>query len=201
MLNKEYWNNSYLQNKTGWDIGYCSPPLQAYFRQIENKKLDILVPGAGNAYEVEFLYQAGFQQVYLLDFAEKAIKNFHEKNPYFPENQLLNEDFFHHQRQYDLIVELAFLSTFPKKHREKYVKKMHRLLKTGGKLVGVIFNHEFDFEGPPYGGTNEEYHRLFSKYFDIIYLETAHNSIKPRATRESFILLKKRPIFVGEPIF
>ena len=53
---KNYWTNRYSKAKTGWDIGYPSTPLKTYFDQLENKDLRILIPGAGNAYEAEYLF-------------------------------------------------------------------------------------------------------------------------------------------------
>ena len=32
-LNKEYWENKYDQDDTGWDIGSISTPLKAYIDQ------------------------------------------------------------------------------------------------------------------------------------------------------------------------
>jgi thiopurine S-methyltransferase len=69
---------------------------------------------------------------------------------------------------------------------------MYQLLKSGGKLIGLLFNHEFRFEGPPFGGTQDEYKVLFEPFFKIKKMEIAHNSIKPRAGRELFIILQKK---------
>ena len=54
--NKTYWDDKYADNKTGWDIGYISSPLKSYIDQIKNKEISILIPGAGNAYEAEYLF-------------------------------------------------------------------------------------------------------------------------------------------------
>lgn len=57
--------------------------------------------------------------------------------------------------------------------------------------MGLLFNHEFGKDHPPYGGTKEEYLEYFNPFFQIMTFSTAHNSIKPRAGRELFINLKK----------
>lgn len=77
------------------------------------------------------------------------------------------------------------------KSRESYVSKMFDLLNPGGKLVGLLFNHEFGHNFPPFGGTQQEYQKLFEPKFITQKMEIAYNSIKPRAGRELFILLKK----------
>jgi methyl halide transferase len=55
-LDKDFWNNKYIENNTGWDLENVSPPIAAYFDQVENKALKILIPGAGNSHEAEYLF-------------------------------------------------------------------------------------------------------------------------------------------------
>ncbi|MDP2721193.1 MAG: hypothetical protein Q8O72_00435 [Bacteroidales bacterium] len=88
-------------------------------------------------------------------------------------------------------MEQTFFCSLKREHRASYVSKMASLLKPGGKLAGLLFNHEFAFEGPPYGGSSEEYQQLFQPYFEIIHFEKAKNSIKPRMNREHFVLMRK----------
>lgn len=188
----EFWNNLYKSGSTGWDIGYIATPIKEYFSQLTRKNYQILVPGAGNGYDVGYLYQQGFSNVFLLDFAQEAINNFKKSFLYFPESQIICGDFFKHHGQYDFIIELTFLSSLNPDLRNKYVEKMSELLKPGGKLIGLLFNHHFNSEFPPFGGTLEEYSKLFSKYFVINRMELAYNSIKPRLGRELFINLSKK---------
>ena len=56
-MNKEYWEGRYQSNETGWDVGKITTPLKDYIDQIENKELKILIPGAGNGYEFDYLIQ------------------------------------------------------------------------------------------------------------------------------------------------
>lgn len=37
MMNKEYWEQRYTNQETGWDIGSSSTPLKEYIEQLENK--------------------------------------------------------------------------------------------------------------------------------------------------------------------
>ena len=188
----EYWNRFYNEGKLGWDIGYVSTPLKEYFDQINNKSIKILVPGAGSGWEAEYLFKSGFENVYLLDFSPKAITLFKKRFPGFPESQILLEDFFEHQQNYDLIVEQTFFSSLPRNFRPRYVEHMYNLLNPGGKLVGLLFNHEFPFDNPPFGGTPEEYKKLFEKKFEFVFFDTATNSIKPRRGRELFLLMLRK---------
>lgn len=186
-LNKDVWNERYLNADIGWDIGCVSTPLKEYFDQLENKELKILIPGCGNAYEAEYLFQQGFKSVFLIDWAQQALDDFHNRIPEFPKEQLICADFFEHDSQYDLIIEQTFFCAINPKLRENYVLKVKSLLKDRGKLVGLLFNDKLYSNRPPFGGSRNEYKSLFEKHFKNLYLEKAYNSIAPRKGRELFI--------------
>jgi SAM-dependent methyltransferase len=191
-FSKEYWNNKYSRGNSGWDAGSITTPLKDYFDQISDKNIKILIPGAGNAWEAEYLYLNGFTNVFLLDFAEESIRNFQKRCPDFPNENILNQDFFDHKEKYDLIVEQTFFSSFHPSLREKLISQISNLLKEKGKYMGLIFNHEFNFQGPPFGGFVDEYRTLFQPYFNFHVFETAFNSIKPRKERELFFIVIKK---------
>lgn len=192
-LNDEFWNNRYKTNDFGWDIGDVSEPLRKYIEQLENKELKILIPGAGNAYEAEFLFNNGFKNVYVLDFAEAPLKNIKKRLPEFPDNQLIQQDFFKHKGQYDLIIEQTFFCAIDPMLRSKYVQHMRELLAPNGKLVGLMFNDVLNTDKPPFGGNKDEYQKLFSGTFDIKKMEPCYNSIKPREGRELFVMMQCKP--------
>lgn len=191
-LSKDYWDNRYSTNDTGWDIGYISTPLKHYIDQLEDKSIRILIPGGGNAYEAEYLWQQGFKNTFLLDISPLPLDNFSKRVPSFPKTHLLCEDFFQHKAQYDLVLEQTFFCAIDPSLRSSYAKQMHDLLKTGGKLVGLLFDDKLNNDKPPFGGTKEEYIGYFKPYFDLRVFETAYNSITPRMGRELFIILVKR---------
>ncbi|WP_408648384.1 class I SAM-dependent methyltransferase [Tenacibaculum retecalamus] len=74
-LSANFWGKKYTSNKIGWDLGIVSPPLKAYFDQLENKELKILIPGGGNSYEAEYLFKTGFKNVYVVDISNKPLSN------------------------------------------------------------------------------------------------------------------------------
>lgn len=190
-LDKAYWNSRYKTNEIGWDTGSITPPIQNYIDQLTNKDIKVMIPGAGNAYEAEYLFEKGFKSTYILDIAEEAINSFSLRVPRFPKEQMICQDFFKHSGQYDLILEQTFFCALNPKLRPNYVEKMHDLLLPEGKLVGVLFGSEFMKEGPPFGGQLEEYKKLFSGKFEVLKLEPCYNSLAPRANNELFISLKK----------
>jgi SAM-dependent methyltransferase len=188
----EFWTKRYLNNETGWDLGEPSAPLKAYIDQLKNKKLNILIPGAGNAYEAEYLFKNGFENVSVIDISEEPLKNIKKRVPEFPASHLILSDFLKLQGQYDLIFEQTFFCALHPSLRNAYATQMHQLLKHGGKLVGVLFTDPLNTSTPPFGATKEEYIACFSTFFNLKVFETCHNSIKPRAGRELFIIFEKK---------
>lgn len=191
-LTKQIWNNRYVTNDFGWDIGDISLPLKTYIEQLGNKEISILIPGAGNAYEAEYLFRQGFKNVTVLDFAETPLQNIKKRLPEFPDSQLIQQDFFEHQGQYDLIIEQTFFCAINPSLRQQYVKHMNQLLKPNGKLIGLLFNDVLNTDKPPFGGNKQEYETLFSPTFELKVLETCYNSIKPREGRELFMILENK---------
>lgn len=189
---EEYWNNRYLQQQTGWDVGYASPALCNYFNTLEKKDCAILIPGCGNAYEAAFLLKNGFSNVNLLDIAPLLINKLAQKFKNFIPDKLtlVNQDFFEHSGTYDVIIEQTFFCALPPSYRPDYVNKMHQLLKPNGKLAGLLFNRTFE-AGPPFGGNKEEYKKLFSTKFKFSVLEDCRVSIAPRAGSELFFIAHK----------
>ena len=192
-FDEKYWTNRYLQGQTQWDAGNVTTPLKDYFDQLEDKGLKILIPGGGNGYEAAYLHQQGFEQVYLMDLSPVPLQRFKERNPHFPDSHLLLEDFFEHQKTYDLLVEQTFFCALDPKQRPAYAQQAYKLLEPGGHLVGVLFEGDVnkDKEQPPFGGSKAEYLEYFSPFFKIQHFEQCYNSIKPRAGRELWIDLEK----------
>jgi len=189
ILDAAYWSNRYLQNQTGWGIGYSSTPLKEFMLTEKDKTASILIPGCGNAYEAESLLAMGFTDITLLDISYVLTDELKKK---FINKQItiITGDFFNHDGQYDLILEQTFFCAIHPSQRQVYVEQMNRLLKPGGKLVGVLFNKNFE-GGPPFGGTKEEYEQLFAAHFSIKKMELCYNSIQPRSGTELFFIAEK----------
>ncbi len=191
-LTKEYWENRYINNDYGWDTGTITPPLKEYFDQLTDTALKILIPGAGNSYELEYLITNDFENVAVLDYAKTPLLNIKKRLPTISDDQLIESDFFFHNGEYDLIVEQTFFCALEPHLREKYVMKMASLLKPNGKLIGLLFQFPLTEVGPPFGGSKEEYSALFQEDFNIKTLEIAYNSIKPRKGNELFFIFTKK---------
>lgn len=194
-MTKAYWQNRYETHQTDWDLGAVSPPLKAYFDTLQDKSLRILIAGAGNAYEARYLHELGFESVYVLDIVPSVMERFAHANPSFNPKHIICHDFFDVHTlgvgDFDLIIEQTFLCAIEPHLRSDYARQMHRLLAVNGRLVGVLFDGEFE-HSPPYSGSLAQYQALFEPYFDIQIMERCYNSVKPRAGRELFMTLVKR---------
>lgn len=192
-LDKDFWENRYSDNLTGWDIGHISTPMKAYIDQINNKNLKILIPGVGNGHEAEYLWNKGFKNIYVLDIAKIPLKNLKNRIN-LPAKNFINTDFFNLQGTFDLILEQTFFCAIHPNLRQDYAIKMHELLSVNGKIAGLFFDFELTEDGPPFGGDKEEYLSYFDGLFKIKTLERAYNSIKPRKDRELFFIFEKKQV-------
>ncbi|MBD3223627.1 MAG: methyltransferase domain-containing protein [Caldithrix sp.] len=194
MFGETFWTAHYEKQQTPWDMGYASPPLTAYVDRLADKNLYILIPGVGNGWEAEYLYHKGFSNVYIIDISPQPLRNLQRRIPDFPEERIIHQDFFEHNGQYDLILEQTFFCALHPGQRNDYVRKMRSLLNPNGRLVGVQFDFPLDLsqEGPPFGGSREEYREKFSRHFDVKVLESCYNSHLARRDRELFIICEQK---------
>ena len=191
-LNKDFWSKRYKENQIGWDTGAITTPLKEYIDQLTDKNCKILIPGAGNSYEAEYLHNKGFKQVFVLDLAKEPLDNLLKRVPSFPKKHLLQGDFFDLNQKFDLVIEQTFYCALNPELRDNYVKKMSEIIKPNGKIAGLLFQFPLTEKGPPFGGSKQEYIKRFSPYFELKTLETAYNSIKPRVKNELFIIFEKK---------
>ncbi len=191
-LDGNYWSNRYLTGTAAWDLGQVSPPLQNYIDQVADKNIRILIPGCGNTHEADYLLKKGFTDITVIDIAPALVTQLKEKYEGNPHIKIILGDFFKHEGEYDLILEQTFFCAIDPSLRKDYVAKMPELLAHKGKLVGVLFNRQFEEQGPPFGGTQSEYEPMFIKDFIVKAFEPCYNSFAKRKDTELFINLVKR---------
>lgn len=193
--NQSYWNSKWKDNETGWDTGMPSPAITKYIDQYTHIDATVLIPGCGNAYEAEYLIEKGFSNITLLDISIEAVSRIQEKFKNFPQVRILNQDFFENAEKYDLIIEQTFFCAVSPYKRKDYAAHAASLLKKNGKIAGLLFNKEFEKQGPPFGGSQNDYKSIFNPHFEIKIMEECFNSILPRKSTELFIILNKRNEF------
>jgi thiopurine S-methyltransferase len=190
-LSESFWENKYKLNKIGWDLGEVSPPLKAYFDQLTNKDLKILIPGGGNSHEAEYLFKNGFKNVYVVDLSKTALDNLKRRVPNFPDVQLILGDFFNLNTTFDLVIEQTFFCAINISLRENYALKMKELLNKNGKLVGLMFDAVLNEKHPPFGGNKKEYTTYFESHFSMDIFTKCYNSFHNRQGMELFVKFVK----------
>ena len=188
----DFWDTQYREGNTGWDIGRVSTPLKEYFDQLTDKSVSILIPGAGNGYEAEYLNKLGFTDVTVVDISPTVITQFKERIANFPGNKIIDTDFFELTGQFDLIIEQTFFCAIVPSLRSEYAEKVAGLLKPTGKLVGLMFDAPLNTDHPPYGGSCEEYRAYFTPFFNVDIMDSSYNSIESRIGKEVFIKMVKK---------
>ncbi|MBR9920587.1 MAG: SAM-dependent methyltransferase [Bacteroidetes bacterium] len=191
-LDADYWNERYLDSDTPWDLGTPSPSLVYLAREHMQPEDRILIPGAGLAHDALYLFENGFKNVFVCDWAEAAIEAVKKALPAFPEQQLLVCDFFELNGSFNFILEQTFFCAINPDQRAGYVKKAHELLLEDGQIGGLLFGVDIPGDGPPFGGSQEEYQKLFSPFFNILEMKTSPYSIKPRAGNELLFRMTKK---------
>lgn len=189
-LDPTYWEQRYIDGYTPWNIGQVSPPIREYVDRLGDKSLRILIPGAGHAHEAAYLHQQGFSNVLVCDWAPSAFKGLLQDAPGFPQEHLIVSDFFALDRPFDLLIEQTFFCAIDPAQRPDYARQAARLLRPGGTLAGLLFAEPFEQEGPPFGGTAQEYEAYFAPFFHILRMELCDASIKPRLGRELFMEMR-----------
>jgi len=191
-LDENYWSNRYDTGTAVWDLGEVSPPIKNYIDQLTDKNIRILIPGCGNTHEADYLLKQGFSNITVIDIAHTLVAQLKEKYKDNSHIKIILGDFFKHDGQYDLVLEQTFFCAIDPSLRENYVAKMPALLAPAGKLVGVLFNRQFEEQGPPFGGTKNEYEPMFAKDFIFKTFEPCYNSFHKRKDSELFINLVKK---------
>jgi SAM-dependent methyltransferase len=191
-LSEDFWDDRYKNKDIGWDLGEISAPLKAYFDQLTNKDLKILIPGGGNSYEAEYLHHQGFKNIYVVDLSKTALNNIKRRVPSFPSAHLIQQNFFDLEMSFDFLIEQTFFCALNPALRPAYSSKASELLNKNGLIVGLLFDIPLNRDKPPFGGAKKEYLGYFIPHFEIVILEPALNSHPSRNGTELFFKLRKR---------
>ena len=192
ITDEAYWTDRYASGNIPWDAGSITTPIKEFVDDLTNKDLRILIPGAGNAYEAEYLWKNGFKNTYVIDLSELPLKKLQDRCRDMPTSQMILGDFFALDDTFDLIIEQTFFCALHPSQRGEYIQKMSSLLAPGGSLVGVLFDDPLFTDHPPYGGNEEIYRSFFFPTFEEKVFTRCYNSIPPRANRELFIHVQRQ---------
>tara|TARA_Y100001936_G_scaffold253783_1_gene320966 strand:- start:7374 stop:7979 length:606 start_codon:yes stop_codon:yes gene_type:complete len=192
----QFWDDCYVSNNIGWDLGDITPVFKDWAQNIP-KKSKILVPGAGNGYDPLYFSSLG-HEVLAVDFSKQAIKRIEkEAKKYNLSIKALKCDFFDLESKlynnFDYIVEYTFFCAIDPINRLKYIDHIYNLLKRSGYLVGLFLplNKSKDEGGPPFSVSEDEIINNFSNKFKLVKSFKHPLSIKSRLLNEQYFEFKK----------
>ncbi len=168
------WNKRYEEHQTPWEKGGPAPPL---LEILDKKSIgmwsdgQILVPGCGMGHDVRALAAAGFD-VLGVDLAPLAVERAKQYARVGTESYALGDfldNNFAEPKSFGAVWEHTCFCAIDPDRRPAYAAACGRLIRPGGRLIGVFFltpqsGKDLD-EGPPFNATIEEIDQLFSGDF------------------------------------
>ena len=193
--NSQFWEDIYLDNDAGWDLGGPTPFFSEIASKLEPKKICLI--GCGKGYDAIMFAENNFH-VTAVDFAPSAISAIEIMAK---ENEvkldILERDIFHLSPEYnnyfDYVIEQTCFCAINPVRRLDYEKLVSNILCKNGKLIGLWFplDKKLSDGGPPYGTTVKEVKSIFNKGWKIKKEEFPKESIKTRIGREKLIIFEK----------
>lgn len=159
----DYWQDRYVNQRTGWDRGGPSPSLLERLEQGDLKPCRIVVPGSGHGHEVLALARAGFE-VTAIDFAATPVQRLRKKlEEAGLSATVVQGDVVAYQPDlpFDAIYEQTCLCALAPPLWEAYENQLFQWLVPAGKLYANFMQVETE-GGPPYHCDIESMQNLFS---------------------------------------
>lgn len=192
------WEYLYQNGGDGWELGRAAPPLARYLtaqvRLAPGAKA--LVMGAGRGHEALLLGRLApgrDTEIVAIDIAPSAVRATAAAVAAAGLGDLVKtveRDLFLQDAtgvlapsRYDLIVEHCCYCAVDPSRREEYIRQVARLLKPGGRFIGLFYCHSYP-GGPPFGASMPEIEAQLSPAFVIDHGEVPSDSILTRATQE-----------------
>ena len=193
--NFQFWEDIYLDNDAGWDLGGVTPVFESIAQEMTKGKLCIV--GCGRGYDVIMFAKQGFD-VTAVDFAPFPIQAIRRMALESSLNiNILQADIFSlspkYDKKFDYVIEQTCFCAIHPSRRKEYETLVKTILKPGGKLIGLWFplDKHIDEGGPPYGTTIGEVKSVFNIGWEIEKEEFPDLSIEPRKFREKLIIFRK----------
>lgn len=137
---REFWQQRFENQETGWDRGSPSPQLSAWLENGELQPCRIVVPGCGSGWEVAELATRGFE-VIGIDYTAAAVEK--TRALLFGRTlkaEVIQADVLGYQptMPFDAIYEQTCLCAIHPDHWFQYAKQLRGWLKPGGSLWALF---------------------------------------------------------------
>ena len=193
MSESEAWNQRYVEGRTGWDLGEPPPALRRVIAA-RPQPLRVLVPGAGRGHDALAWAEAG-HRVVAVDFAPLAVVAARENAAARGVEMAVHEaDIFALPGDlagaFDLVWEQTCFCAIPPERRDDYARAMAAVLRPGGQIVALLWNHG-KAGGPPFDVRREDVDAAFAEAFVVEEVTVVPDSAAGR-TPEMLAVLRRR---------
>lgn len=191
----EFWEEVYLNNLAGWDLGGPTPVFEELSKSPEITSGSMIVIGAGRGYDARSFASKGFEVV-AVDFAEQAVEDMQRLSQPEAPFTILQADIFDLPKEFlnkfDYVLEYTCYCAIDPGRREEYGEVIRDLLKPGGRYIALAFPIGNYPGGPPFAVSVEELIQILSlKGLKLTHREIPAATIKPRKGREELLIMKK----------
>ena len=165
-LSPGFWDERFERGFTPWDLNGVPAALRDFAAHTEGART-VLIPGCGNAWELGFLLDAGWDAT-AIDFSPSAVRRARQlAGPWA--SRVVEADFFTWQppRPLNLIYERAFLCAMPPALWPRVAARWAALLAPGGLLAGFFFLGR-TLKGPPFDIDQAELDALLAPHFELV---------------------------------
>jgi len=196
------WEQRWRDGETPWDKGAPAPPLREFLAERGLAAGSrVLVPGCGSGHDVRELARAGLRATGL-DLAASAIAAARERPAAGDERYLVGDFFEWSEAPYDALWEHTCFCAIDPSRRPDYARAAARLLRAGGRLVGVFFLQPWDddeeADPPPFGASREEIVATLGGDFELVWEKRPERAYPGREGREWLAEFRRRDWEVAE---
>ena len=168
------WESRWRAGDTPWDKGEAAPPLIEGLEQWwsgDVRGWRVLVPGCGSGHDVRALARAGAGAVGL-DLSATAVERARAV-PRVADETYEAGDFFQWGTEagFDAVWEHTCFCAIEPVDRPRYAEAAGRLIRPGGRLIGVFYLDPWRGEvpqPPPFGATVEEIVEVLDPWFALV---------------------------------
>jgi len=191
----QFWENIYLGDDAGWDLGESTPVFDKISDALPLGKVCII--GCGRGYDAVMFAKKGFE-VTAIDFAPSAISALQSlaSGAGVMINIVENDIFLlisQFNCEFDYVIEQTCFCAINPSRREEYEQLVKTIIKPNGKLIGLWFPLDKPMVdgGPPWGTTISEVKSIFYDGWKIENEEFPELSVSPRKNREKLIIFRR----------
>ena len=186
-----FWDERFGRRFTPWDQGGVPQDLRRFVAE-SAAPLTTLIPGCGQAYELAFLSDAGWDAT-AIDFAPLAVAAGKAAVGRWA-GRVVVADFFTwqpaHDRPLQLIYERAFLCAMPPALRPQVAARWAGLLAPGTLLAGYFYFDDSP-KGPPFGIARAELDALLAPHFECVDERAVGDSIAVFQGKERWMVWRR----------